>query len=201
MKKIVLVLAPVITLLMGTSCNDRMYQNSSNASAVNTAEYMPFTKDLKYRLEQDHADLKKIQFYTDKPLVLRFTSNAGASSIKGGMVTYDNSQSVTEIEIPAFTPGVCEKIKGDSLFVSFDAPQNSFVFASLYANDHFMLQGTNWYNGVCDVNYDNKIYKAQCDGCGSAGEVKLMIKRGTPGTAGSNTSASGAKALKGRTVR
>jgi hypothetical protein len=44
------------------------------------------------------------------------------------------------------------------------------------------------------VNYDNKIYKAQCDGCGSAGEVKLLIRRNQ---AGGHAPAAG-KVLAGR---
>lgn len=200
MKKLVLAILPAALLVLGTSCNERMHQSQSGtAKAASPADYLPFTKELKYRLTQDHADLKKIQFYTDRPLILRHTTNAGASKINSGTVAYDNSQSVTEITIPAYTPGVCEKVKGDSLYISFDAPQNSFVFAAAYANEHFTLQGTNWYNGVTDVTYDNKTYKAQCDGCGSAAEVKLMIKRGTPGA--SNTTASGPKTISGRSVK
>ncbi len=197
MKKTLLVIAPVLCVMLFTACSSKVYTDKPTATtAVNPAEFIPFSKSLKYRLDQDRADLRKIQFYIDKPLILRYTSTGGSSSVKGGTVAYDNLQNVTELTIPAYTPGVCEKVKGDSLYISFDAPQNSFVFAALYANEQFMLQGTNWYNGVTDVMYDNKIYKAQCDGCGSAGEVKLVIRKSQAGNAG-KTPAAG-KVLAGR---
>jgi hypothetical protein len=197
MKRTLLIIAPVLSIMLFTACSSKVYTDKPTATAaVNPAEFIPFSKSLKYRLEQDRADLKKIQFYIDKPLILRNTSGGGSSSVKGGTVAYGNLQNVTEFTIPAYTPGVCEKVKGDSLYISFDAPQNSFVFAAIYANEQFLLQGTNWYNGVTDVMYDNKIFKAQCDGCGSAGEAKLVIRKAQAGNAG-NTAGSG-KVLAGR---
>jgi len=198
MKKLLLFFVPVVMIMLGTGCSNKMYTDKPNGTAaVNPAEFIPFSKALKYRLDMDRADLKKIQFYVDQPLILRYTTAGGSSSVKGGVVSYGNLQNVTEFTIPAYTPGVCERVKGDSLYISFDAPQNSFVFAALYANEHFTLQGTNWYNGVADVNYDNKIYKVQCDGCGSAGEAKLVIRKAQAGGAG-NTAAAGGKVLAGR---
>jgi hypothetical protein len=173
-----------------------MYPPATAASTgPNPADYLPFTKSLKFRLDNDRADLRKLQFYTDKAIVLRYTGSAGGGVIKSGTVTYDNVQDVTEITIPAYTPGICERVKGDSIYISFDAPQNAFVFSALYANEDFMLQGTNWYNGVADVNYDGKVYKASCDGCGSVGEVRLMIKRSQ---SSGPKSPAGGKVLAGR---
>src|SRR6185369_5418191 len=120
---------------------------AATATVVNPADYLPFSKALKYRLDQDKVDIRKIQFYLDKPLVLRHTTAGnGGSSVKGGAVQYESLQNVTEVSIAAYTPGVCERVKGDSLMISFDAPNNTFVFAAVYANEHFTLQGTNWYN-------------------------------------------------------
>lgn len=206
MKKLVLLLLAGATTFGMLSCGPKTYlseQMATNVNGVNPADFMPFTKSLKYRLDQDKADIRKIQFYIDKPLVLRYTatSSGGGSAIKGGTVMYDNAQDVTELTIPAYTPGVCERVVGDSLLISFDAPNNYFVFAALYANEDFFLQGTNWYNGVCDVNYDGKIYKAQCDGCGSAGEAMLMIKRSQSGPRSMKPAGSNAHAIAGRKLK
>lgn len=196
MKKLILLFAPVLFMLMTSSCSDKMYTaDATAAQSPNPGDYLPFSKSLKFRLDNDKADLRKLQFYTDKAIVLRYTGSAGNGVIKSGTVTYDKVQDVTEITIPAYTPGVCERVKGDSLYISFDAPQNAFVFAAMYANENFMLQGSNWYNGATDVNYDGKVYRAYCDGCSSAGEVRLMIKRAQ--TAGYGAP-SGGKVLSGR---
>ncbi|WP_345080808.1 hypothetical protein [Nemorincola caseinilytica] len=193
----ILVLAPVVLALLFSSCSDKVYTASTATTAgPNAADYLPFTKSLKFRLDNDKADLRKLQFYTDRPITLRHTGVAGNGVIMSGTVSYDKLQDVTEVTIPAYTPGICERVKGDSLFISFDAPQNVFVFAALYANENFMMQGTNWYNGVADVTYDGKTYRASCDECGSLGEVRLMIKKSQSG--GYKTPAGGGKVIAGR---
>lgn len=198
MRKLISVFASVLFTLLFSACSNQVYtSNTATTTGPNPADYLPFTKALKFRLDNDKADLRKLQFYTDRPIVLRHTGCAGSGVIKSGTVTYDQVQDVTEITIPAYTPGVCERVKGDSLYISFDAPQNAFVFAALYANENFLMQGTNWYNGVADVNYDGKVYKASCDGCGSVGEVRLMIKRAQ---AGMGKSPTGGKVLAGRKI-
>ena len=200
MKKMILFLTPVLGLILCLSCNKKVNPSQSAAAkTVNAADYMPFSKALKYSLEMNHADLKKIQFYVDQELILRRTNGVEKGIIKGGTVAYDNGQTVTEITIPAYTPGVCEFISGDSLMVSFDEPGNKFVFGALYANENFMLLGTNWYNGVTDINYDSKIYKVQCGTCGNAGDARLMIRRNQ---AGYNTprESGGVKVVAGRKV-
>lgn len=196
MRKMILVIAPVLFTILFSSCSDKMYSGTAATPAgPNPADYLPFTKSLKFRLDNDKADLRKLQFYTDRAIVLRHTGSAGNGVIMSGTISYDKVQDVTEITIPAYTPGVCERVKGDSVYISFDAPQNAFVFAALYANENFMLQGTNWYNGVADVTYDDKIYRASCDDCGSAGEVRLMIKKSQ---SGGYKAPAGGKVLAGR---
>lgn len=193
-----LIIVPVLGVMLCTGCSKKVATGDASAAAVvNPADYLPFSKALKYRLDQDKVDIRKIQFYVDKPLILRHTTAGnGGSTVKGGAVQYESLQNVTEVTIPAYTPGICERVKGDSLMISFDAPNNQFVFAAVYANEHFALQGTNWYNGVADVMYDGKVYKVACDGCGSAGEVNLVIRRSQASDMPKPTS--GTKSLAGR---
>lgn len=196
MRKLILVFAPVFFIMLLSACSDQVYPGATAAATgPNPADYLPFTKSLKFRLDNDKADLRKLQFYTDRAITLRYTGSAGSGVIKSGTINYDQVQDVTEITIPAYTPGVCERVKGDSLYISFDAPQNAFVFAALYANENFLFQGTNWYNGVADVTYDGKTYKAACSDCGSVGEVRLMIRKAQASGA---KSPMGGKVLAGR---
>jgi len=194
-------MAPVLGLILCLSCNKKVNPAQSQATTVvNQADYVPFTKSLKQRLDHDHADIKKIQFYLDQTLVLRRTTGMEKGVVKGGVISYDNGQAVTEMTIPAYTPGVCEGVNGDSLLISFDAPGNTFVFGALYANENFMLLGSNWYNGVTDVTYDSKTYKVACGSCGNAGDAMLVIKR-MQGGMSAPRSAGGGKVIAGRKVK
>src|SRR4051812_41567046 len=131
MNKIILFLAACSTIVSGaflTGCSPKVY-TTQTAAAVPEASYVPFTNSLKQRMEHDNIDIKKVQFYIDQPLVLRSTSGMEKGYVAGGAVAFNNEQSVNEIAIPAFTPGVCEKVSGDSLYISFDAPGKTIVFA------------------------------------------------------------------------
>jgi hypothetical protein len=179
MKKMILVLVASISVascLFITSCSRKGFATAPPMAASDTS-FVPFTKLLKDRLEHDGVDIKKIQFYTNQKLVLKHATGVEKGQVKSGIIMIDNSQSVNQITIPAWTPGVCEKVDGDMLKISFDAPGKAIEFGALYANTTFILVGTNYHNGVVDITYDNQPYTAQCATCGNAGDVKLFVRK------------------------
>jgi len=202
MKKLLLFVAPVLGLVLCLSCNKKMTpaQAAAKGPAVNEADFMPFTKALKHHLDNDRTELKKVQFYVDQTLILRRVNGTERGIVKGGTLSDDHGQTVTEMTIPAYTPGICEGSSGDSLMISFDVAGNTLTFGAQYANEHFILLGTNWYNGVVDVNYDGKLYKIECGSCGNAGDAKLVIKKAQAFMTAPRASG-GTKVITGRKVQ
>src|SRR6185436_19505509 len=115
----------------------------------------------KDRLVHDNVDITKIQFYIDQKLTLRRVMGSEKGVVKQGVILFDNGQYVNELVIPAYTPGVCERVTGDNVKVSFDAPGKVFEFEAMYNSNNFILVGSNWHNGLVDVNYDGQVYQVQ----------------------------------------
>lgn len=140
--------------------------------------YIPFTKSLKQRVENDHLDIKKIQFFVDQKLVLRRSLGTRKNDIKSGVILFENGEYINEVIIPRNTPGVCVGANGDRLMISFEVQNNSVEFGPGGYNDgYFTLYAHNWNAGTAEMVYDNKNYKVQCATCGNVGDVKLMVRK------------------------
>jgi len=158
-----------------TGCHRKAFATGPDVNVGDTT-FIAFTKSLKDRLDHDGVDITKIQFYIDQKLTLRRVMGSEKGVVKSGVILFDNGQYVNELVIPAYTPGVCEKATGDDLKISFDAPGKTFEFEALYNNNNFILTGTNWHNGLVDVEYDNQTYQVQC-ACNNTAEARLMVRK------------------------
>ena len=139
--------------------------------------YVPFTKDLRQRIENSNLDIKKVQFFVDQQLVMRRSLGSEKADVKSGELLFEKGQYVNEVIVPAYTPGVLENINGDRIKISFEAQGNSIEFAALNENSFYRLVGSNWNNsnGTADIVYENKVYRIQCGTCSSAGDAKLVV--------------------------
>lgn len=153
-------------------------KHASVAKSSTDTVYIPFTKELKQRIENNHLDIKKIQFFVDQRLVLRRSLGVHKSDIKSGVILSENGQFINEVIIPKNTPGVCLGYTDDKLTVSFEVQNNSIEFGPGGMNgSYFTLYARNWSGGMADVTYDNKTYKVSCASCYNAGDVKLLVRK------------------------
>lgn len=178
MKKTILLFMASISVAVTIFCSSCSRHAFATGPEVNNGDtsFIAFTKSLKDRLDHDHIDITKVQFYIDQKLTLRRVMGSEKGTVKSGIIIFDNGQYINEIVIPAYTPGICERISGDALKVSFDAPGKTIEFAALYNNNNFILVGSNWHNGTVDINYDNNTYQVSCV-CGSATDARLVVRR------------------------
>ncbi len=178
MKKTFLLCIASLGLVIGlfsSSCNRKAFATGPEAPPTDTS-FIAFTKSLKDRLDHDNVDITKIQFYIDQKLTLRRVMGSEKGVVQSGVIMFDNGQYINEVVIPAYTPGVCERVNGDALKLSFDAPGKTIEFAALYNNNNFIVVGSNWHNGTVDINYDNAVYQVSCP-CGSTTEARLVVRR------------------------
>jgi hypothetical protein len=157
-----------IGILSGCSSSRKMSKN-----------YVPFTKELKQRLERDSIDIKKVQFYVDQKLILSRYLDDEKAQVTSGKVRLENGKYINEVIVPPFTPGVCEDIQNGNLMISFEKGSSDLGFGqgSGYTASAYVLYGYDWRNGTAIVNFDNKKFRVRCATCTDVAMTRLLIKK------------------------
>jgi hypothetical protein len=156
-----------------------MSMTGCSSSRVSRANLVPFTKDLRQKLESENIDLKQVQFYIDQKLVLDRNLGDQKVAVTSGVVKLENGKYINQVIIPAFTPGVCENADGDKLMISFEKGNNNLPFGpgSGYTFNEYSLYGTEWRNGTTAVMYDSHKFRARCGTCQDVASVTLLIRK------------------------
>jgi hypothetical protein len=141
---------------------------------------VPFTRDLKQKLEKENIDLKQVQFYVDQKLILSRNLGDQKIEVHSGMVKLENGKFINEVIVPAFTPGICENVENDKLMVSFDEKgSNNLAFGpgSGYTFNEYVLYGTEWRNGTASVTFDSNKFRARCGTCSDVASATLVVRK------------------------
>src|ERR1700743_846018 len=152
---------------------------SCGSSRKAEKSYVPFTSDLKQKLEKENIDLKQVQFYVDQKLILARNLGDQKVAVRSGVVKLENGKFINEVIIPSFTPGVCESSDNGKLLISFEKGNNSLAFGpgSGYTFNEFVLYGTEWKNGTAAVTYDSNQFRARCGTCSDVASATLVIRK------------------------
>src|SRR5690242_5753283 len=101
---------------------------SSCSSSRKLSGYVPFTRDLKQKLEKENIDLKQVQFYVDQKLILNRNLGDQKVVVSSGVVRLENGKYINEVIIPSLTPGLCDNVDGDKLMINFEKGNNDLAF-------------------------------------------------------------------------
>ena len=141
--------------------------------------FVPFTRELKQRLERENIDIRQVQFYVDQKLIMsRYLDNEKAQ-VTSGVVKLENGRYINEVIVPPFTPGVCEDVKNENLMINFEKGSNDLGFGigSNYSANQYVLYGYDWKNGTAVVNFDNNKFRVRCGTCTDVASARLMIRK------------------------
>ena len=152
---------------------------SCSSSKMSRNNFVPFTKDLKQKLEKENIDLKQVQFYVDQKLILNRNLGDQKLAVSSGIVKMENGKYVNEVIVPSFTPGVFEGSEGERLLINFEKGNNNLAFGpgSGYTFNDYVLYGTEWKNGTCAVTYDSNKFRARCGTCQDVASATLVIRK------------------------
>ncbi|MBS1666586.1 MAG: hypothetical protein JST58_04345 [Bacteroidetes bacterium] len=152
---------------------------SCSSSRKASRDFVPFTKELKERLERDNIDIKQVQFYVDQKLILSRYLTDEKAQVTLGKVRLENGKYINEVIINPYTPGVCEEIENGNLMISFEKGSSNLGFGlgSNYTAHQYVLYGYDWRNGTAVVNFDNNKFRARCGTCTDVAMARLMIKK------------------------
>ena len=108
-------------------------------------------------------DLKNVQFYLDRDLVLYRTFNSVNSRVEGGKISLIGGEKVEEVLIRRGTKGVLVFMpKDDRLGICFD-PQDEKQYLMFGPNpnngNRYSLLASDWENGIGYVTYGSSRWK------------------------------------------
>lgn len=136
-----------IVLLMASSCGpDLKY----------------FTEDLYDSYQWSEEDLRRIQFYVSRDIVLYKRASRDGSTIEKGQIKIKEDERVQEIVIKRGTPGVfVQSPKDDRFAISFEDGRKNFLMfgPTSKTNGRFVLLAKDWDRKSGQISYGGEIYE------------------------------------------
>lgn len=168
----------ICTVILSLSSTIFLFSCGSSRKAARN-NYVPFTHDLKQRLEKENIDLKQVQFYIDQKLILSRNLGDQKAEVTSGVVKLENGKYINEVIVPAFTPGVCDTMISDRLMISFEKGNNDLAFGqgSGITFTDYVLYGTEWRNGTAAVTFDSNKFRARCGTCSDVAMATLLVRK------------------------
>ena len=141
-----------------------------------------FTAGIRSRVEANQQPLEKIQFYSDRDIILRRELETGETKVTAGKVKIENGHYINIITLPKNTTGVCTVVKNNVVGISFEAGDNHYLTfgktKNAQANDPYRILANEWVNDYGVINYDGKKYHIQPEGTEAAILIKTkMLKK------------------------
>ncbi len=157
--------------------------------------YTYFTEDLYQKQKWSQEDVKRIQFYTSRDIILTRSVNDDETSIKEGKIRIINGKRVEQVVIKAYTPGVLVMMPEKNRFaVSFESEDDAFLMFGPNPKyyERFALLAQDWEKEQGKVHYKGQLYHVDSN----AAYAALMVDLKREGENEVNT-----KRAEGRTVK
>lgn len=156
MKKHLISLLGLTVLLIVSSCNSTIY----------------FTQDMRNNLNENNLNVKNVQFYTSRKLVLKRNLTYDETKIARGEIKFENGQYVEEIIIPKNTPGVAEDFSSQRIDVSFEQGYNRDLKFIINEESLYQITALSWEDNYGKVKYDTLVYYIEPGGDKTVLKVK-----------------------------
>ena len=142
----------------------------------------PFTQDLQEENSWSEEDLKRIQFYVSRDIVLHRDFKSGEFKIEDGKVRMINGRKVEEVIISKAKPGVLvSNPKSDRMAVSFEGDDDRFLMfgPNPKFGDKYVLLAKEWKKSGGTITYDGRPYYTNSSSAYSALMIDLRKIRKT----------------------
>lgn len=136
-------------------------------SVASCKNLVPYTESLRTKNGWTDNQVKRIQFYTSRDVVLQRQVATDETAIQGGKIKILDGKKIEEIIIKRGTPGIVTSIPSSSkMLVSFEKDDNHFLSFGVNPEQSgkFVLLASEWKNGVGKVTYNAKNYFTSPEG-------------------------------------
>ena len=131
-----------LLLLLGSSCSPRLL----------------FTEQTREHLDAQNIDIERVQFYTDKELVLRRKLESNETKVSKGEITQIDGERTQEIRIPRGTPGIVDQVAEGKIWLIFEDCKGCAM--RFYKNpfDTYQVDADDWFERKGQIDYDGKTF-------------------------------------------
>lgn len=142
-----------------------------------TPRFTYFTENLYEKQKWSESDIKRIQFYVSKDIVLtRSLSSKDKTQITNGKITIRDGRKVEQVVIKARTPGVVVLMPNEDRFaVSFENEDDAYLMFGPNPKyyDRFALLAQDWEKNSGKIHYKGQLYNVDSDAAYAALMVDL----------------------------
>jgi len=135
-----------------------------------------FTQAIRDDVERSQVDIRKIQFYADRDIVLKRELDNGEVKVTSGKVQFENGHYVNVITLKKGTPGICTLLKSGVVGVSFEDGNDRFLTfgKTRYAqpSDPYRILANDWVKDRGVITYEGKLFHIEPAGT----EAGILIK-------------------------
>ncbi len=117
-----------------------------------------FTKQMQQELYMNEINLKSVQFYNSKKIVLKRNLSLEQTKVSHGRIRLKNGQYTEEIIIKKHTPGVAVDNGKKYLDIAFEKGNRRYIKFILNPDDYFQLSAKTWENNYGKITYDTLDY-------------------------------------------
>lgn len=111
-----------------------------------------FTRDLRSQIEAQGLNLKKIQYYNSQAIVLKRVLSTNETKVASGEVRLENGVNIEQIVIKKNTPGVCDSISGDLMYVRFEQGNDRLLVFKNNAYGDYEMKAERWDSKTVGAN-------------------------------------------------
>lgn len=103
-----------------------------------------FTEPVRSQIETNNLDLKKVQYYNSKTIVLKRVMSTNEPRVTSGKVSMENGVMIEEIQIKKNTPGIIDSLGKGEIRVRFEQGQGRTLLFAPNIYGHYELKADKW---------------------------------------------------------
>jgi len=117
-----------------------------------------FTQEIRDDLNENNLEIKKVQFYNSKKIILKRSLSKEETQIAKGVIRFENGQYFEEVIIPKKTKGIAVSKGSKYLRIAFELGDNKNLKFSLNNDNEYQIAADTWKNDFGCINYDTTKY-------------------------------------------
>ena len=131
-----------MAILLGTACSPRLL----------------FTEQNRSHLENQKLDIERVQFYTDKDIVMRRKMESSETKVSNGEIRQIDGDRTQEIRIPRGTPGIVDRVDVGKIWLVFEDRDSCAIRFYKNSYDTYQVDADKWIEKKGAIRYDRESF-------------------------------------------